>query len=222
MNALLHLHTEEDRLNIHHPLHPTVAFCCGAKASAETHVGLQEHIASITAYKHAFVVCDKESTLLNSLPTFLSVFFSTSLSAQAQSTDKPQSVSLQHMSSHGTLAYVGKSACNVNRGWAHSVQTNGPLDSSLMLQKEWDTAPRTPSWALGPVAPGIPDAPSPAIPKEHCQFTLHPGRAFSILLSVRHHYHYCCSPVSLFHWSDLQSVGVIWECLSAACLSLRS
>lgn len=45
------------------------------------------------------------------------------------STDDPGSISLQHMSSRGTAVYE----C-VQRDPRWSVQTNGPLDSSLMLE----------------------------------------------------------------------------------------
>ncbi len=37
----------------------------------------------------------------------------------------------------------------------------------LEREKEWDIAPRAPSWALGSVAPGIPDATSPLRPARH-------------------------------------------------------
>lgn len=90
---------------------------------------------------------------------------------------RPSQQTTQVESLYNIWAHAGPwctGACSMNCGGACSVQTNGPLDSSLMLEreKEWDIAPKAPSWALSSVVPGIPDATSPLRPARHPWGTL--------------------------------------------------
>lgn len=102
------------------------------------------------------------------------------------------------------------------------LHSNGPLDSSLMLreEKEQDIKGRTASWALGSIAPGIPEASLPSLriavsshytPEEHPAFR--PPSATSGTAAA--------DTSAFFHWSDLQSVSIIWGHLLSAERSLH-
>lgn len=145
------------------------------------------------------------------LLAFLYIFISTG----------PLNKTIQVQSPYNIWAHTGPwctGACSVNGGAACSVQTNGPLDLSLMLEreKEWDIAPRAPSCALCSAAPGIPDATSPFHPAHH------PWGMLSAHVTLRKSIQRS-APVSDFPTDLISSLWASYgNAFPSVCLSLQS